>query len=464
MSHGTDHQHDPQPGAPSPQQRPLPKPPPYPAPYPQPRYGEPGYGHRPYEQRPYERPSQGIPPYGPTPQPVWPAPPPVNRRSDANPDANHRGLWLPVTAIALMAGLLASGGTAAAIELLDEDSSASSIVASATDESNEPAPQGPVDNTVGTPDWIAVAEALQDSVVAIGARSQFGGGEGSGVVIDDEGHIVTNHHVVAGALDGGEVTVTLADGTVVDAEIVGTDPSTDLAVLIVANTNGLEPITIGDSDAVVVGQPVMAAGNPLGLSDTITTGIVSATDRPVTTQRQGGPASTAGQPVVTNAIQTDAAINPGNSGGALVDATGALIGINSSIASLGGPGGQAGSIGLGFAIPVNVAEAVAEQLISEGAASQTFLGVSLATGVVQDGDVGRQAAVVGEIVPGTPAEESGLQPEDAVIAVEDEPVSGAESLTAQVRERRPGDQLTLEVLRDGERLDVEVTLGERPQQ
>lgn len=365
---------------------------------------------------------------------------------------------------ALVAALLASGGTAATIELLDDDSSASSLVASAGDEGAEPAPSGPVDDTVGTPDWIAVAAAVQDSVVAIGARSQFGGGEGSGVVIDAEGHILTNHHVVAGALDGGEVSISLADGTVVDAEIVGTDPSTDLAVLKVDNSGGLEPITIGDSDAVVVGQPVMAAGNPLGLSDTVTTGIVSATDRPVTTQGQGGPASTAGQPVVTNAIQTDAAINPGNSGGALVDATGALIGINSSIASLGGPGGQAGSIGLGFAIPVNVAQAVAGQLISDGTASQTFLGVTLASGVVEDGDVGRQAAMVGEIVPGTPAEESGLRAGDAVVGVGDEPVSGAESLTAQVRERRPGDEVALEVIRDGERLDVDVTLGERPQQ
>lgn len=370
----------------------------------------------------------------------------------------ERTRWTPMAATALVAALLASGGTVAVTSAFDEPTAApAAATAPRTDAS------GPVDAAAAGPDWATVAAALQDSVVAIGARASTGSGEGSGVAIDDRGHVLTNHHVVAGAVEGGSVTVTTADGSVLEAEVVGTDPTTDLAVLKVEQAELLQPIAIGNSDQVTPGQPVMAAGNPLGLSDTVTTGIVSATDRPVTTQADTGATgiSTGPTVVVTNAIQTDAAVNPGNSGGALVDATGALIGINSAIASLGSKG-QAGSIGLGFAIPVNEAMAVAEQILADGRAEQTYLGVTLASEVVPDGEVGRQAAVVGEILPGTPAAESGLEPGDAVAAVDGEPVSGAESLTARVRERRPGDVVSLELLRDGERRTVQVTLAERP--
>ncbi|WP_203733015.1 S1C family serine protease, partial [Streptomyces sp. SID12501] len=208
------------------------------------------------------------------------------------------------------------------------------------------------------PDWQAVAAAVQASVVAIDVKTSSGEAQGSGVIIDDAGHVLTNNHVVAGA--EGNVQVTLTDGRMFEAQVVGTDASTDLAVVkLVDAPSDLKAAALGDSDEVAVGDPVMAVGNPLGLANTVTTGIVSAVDRPVSTQENGGEAA------VTNAIQIDAAINPGNSGGPLFDATGRVIGITSSIATLSQ---QSGSIGLGFAIPVNVTKNIAGQLIQDGQA------------------------------------------------------------------------------------------------
>ena len=202
--------------------------------------------------------------------------------------------------------------------------------------------------------------------------------------------MLTNNHVVAGA---EKLTVTLADGRTYEAEVRGTDPSTDLAVITIKNApSDLTPIAIGDSDKIAVGDPVMAVGNPLGLAGTVTTGIVSALNRPVTTEAESdggqadpnGQAQGAGETVVTNAIQTSAAINPGNSGGALVNASGQLIGINSAIASLGSSsGGQSGSIGIGFAIPVNEATSIAKQLIDSGTAAHAYLGVTPQDGTRQ---------------------------------------------------------------------------------
>jgi putative serine protease PepD len=209
-----------------------------------------------------------------------------------------------------------------------------------------------------------------------------------------------------------------------------------------------------------VGQPVLAAGNPLGLADTVTTGIVSALNRPVTTSATGS-ASGSGR-VVTNAIQTDAAINPGNSGGALVDSQGRVIGITSSIASLGTPGGQAGSIGLGFAIPSNAARSVAEQLIAKGTVQHAYLGVSIGDGTVTVDGAQRQAAVVGAVTAGTPAEKAGLQAGDAVVALDGRAVGGAESLIARIGELSPGTSVRLTVVRSGRTSQVEVTVAARP--
>ncbi|MFP5347965.1 MAG: S1C family serine protease [Actinomycetes bacterium] len=326
----------------------------------------------------------------------------------------------------------------------------------------------PASSDGSAPDWVRVAQAVSPSVVTIQVASQTTAGQGSGVVMDDKGHILTNNHVVTGAGSNAQMRVVLSDGRVFsNIRVVGLDPATDLAVVQIPNPpSDLHPATFGDSSKVVPGQPVMAIGNPLGLSDTVTTGIVSAVDRPVTTGGQASESpfggSSAPEQVVTNAIQTDAAINPGNSGGALVDASGTVIGINSSIASIStGSGGEAGNIGLGFAIPINEAKRIAGELISNGQARHAILGVSLQDGLTKADGAERQAAVIAEVASGTPAEQAGLQREDAVIAVDGESVNGAESLTAQIRERAPGTKVTLTIARNGATQKVDVTLGTR---
>jgi putative serine protease PepD len=272
---------------------------------------------------------------------------------------------------------------------------------------------------------------------------------------------------VAGA---DKLTVTLADGRTFDAEIRGTDPSTDLAVITISGSpKDLKPVAIGDSDDLVVGDPVMAVGNPLGLAGTVTTGIVSALNRPVTTEAEsdgtdpfgGGQAQS--EPVVTNAIQTSAAINPGNSGGALVDAGGRLVGINSSIASLGSSsGGQSGNIGIGFAIPVNEATSIAKQLIASGTATHAYLGVTPKDGTASDGSASIAGAEVTDVGDGTPASQAGLKVGDVVTKVNGERVDSALSLVGHIREKSAGDQVTLTVLRDGKAIDVKATLAAKP--
>jgi putative serine protease PepD len=311
--------------------------------------------------------------------------------------------------------------------------------------------------------------------VAITVTSGQGSGQGSGVIFDTKGHILTNNHVVAAGGSGSTLSVTLNDKRTYDATVVGTDPSTDLAVIKLTNApTDLKAITLGDANAIKVGDQVMAVGNPLGLAGTVTTGIVSALNRPVTTsdaqqqQQPGDPTQQQQQPtadpVVTNAIQTSAAINPGNSGGALVNVGGQLIGINSAIASLGSSGSssQSGNIGIGFAIPVNEARSIADQLISTGKATHPYLGVASKDGVVADGSAKRAAAVLSNVVSGTPADKAGLQAGDAIIAVDGNPIDGSLSLVAQVRERNVGDSVTLTVLRNGQRKNIDVTLVAKP--
>jgi len=365
----------------------------------------------------------------------------------------------------LGAAVLASGATAAGVTVLDDAPAA--VPASAAPSSGADRAPLSASSTDGV-DWATVADTVSPSVVSIQVAGQGGQGQGSGVVLDAEGHVLTNNHVATGAGTSARIQVVLSDGRVFNAvEVVGLDPATDLAVLKITDPpTDLAPVTIGDSDQVVAGQPVMALGNPLGLSDSVTTGIVSATDRPVITSGSqtadpssgGGPAA---EPVVTNAIQTDAAVNPGNSGGALVDASGSLIGIPSSIASTSSGGGQAGSIGLGFAIPVNEAKRIADELLADGTADHAWLGVSLSdAGGTADG-VTRLGAQVEQVTPGTPAEQAGLRQGDVITSVDGEAVPGSESLTAQVRERAPGDDVTLGVVRGGQLLDVQVVLGTR---
>jgi putative serine protease PepD len=394
-------------------------------------------------------------PVGPLGQPLpQPEPKPARRRGAGQ-----------LTAVAVLAALLASGGTAAAGHYWPQDAATTTASTTALG-SNAAAPvkQG----TASAPDWTATASVVSPSVVSITATTGQGGGQGSGVIIDKSGHVLTNNHVVAGA---DKLTVTLSDGRTYDAEVRGTDPSTDLAVITVKNApSDLAPVAIGDSDTIAVGDPVMAVGNPLGLAGTVTTGIVSALNRPVTTEAEaeGGQGDPNGQPqagetVVTNAIQTSAAINPGNSGGALVNASGQLVGINSAIASLGSSsGGQSGSIGIGFAIPVNEATSIAKQLIDSGTATHAYLGVTPKDGSASDGSATRAGAEVTSVGDGTPADKAGLEEGDVIVAVNGERVESADSLVGHVREKSTGDEVTLTVLRGGKSLEIKATLAAKP--
>jgi putative serine protease PepD len=372
--------------------------------------------------------------------------------------------WAALIAAMVVTALVAGGLALLGASALDRNSVNTSALTPSTSQNVQPPVQSR--GSGGGPDWVAVAKAVAPSVVTIQVQGSQAAGEGSGVVIDNKGSILTNNHVVTGAGSNAQIRVVLSDGRVfTNVDVVGLDPTTDLAVIRITNPpSDVTPATLGDSSKVVPGQPVMAVGNPLGLSDTVTTGIVSAVDRPVTTQGEssGNPFSpSTSEPVVTNAIQTDAAINPGNSGGALVDSTGTVIGINSSIASTGTTSGQAGNIGVGFAIPINEAKRIANELLQNGKAQHSILGVQLQDGTVKADGSTRQAAVIASVSSGTPAADAGLKNGDAIIALDNEPVTGAESLTAQIRERAPGTKVELSVVRGGSVQKVAVTLGSR---
>jgi S1-C subfamily serine protease len=293
-----------------------------------------------------------------------------------------------------------------------------------------------------------IAETVTPAVVSIDVHIGDAGATGSGVVVDGEnGYIVTNNHVISGAdgVEGAEIRAVFSDGSGSAARIVGRDPASDIAVVKVEKP-GLVTASLGDSDDVVVGDPVVAIGSPLGLAGTVTSGIVSALDRPVRLAGEGSDTN-----AVISAVQTDAPINPGNSGGALVDATGAVIGINTAIASLGG-----GSVGLGFAIPIDTARTIAEQLIATGSAVHATLGVN--TRSVTDGT--RDGALVLNVEPGSPAADAGIQEQDVVIGVDDQPVGSSEELAVAVDAHAPGDVVTVELVRGGSSTTVQATLAQ----
>ncbi|MGO4599087.1 S1C family serine protease [Terrabacter sp. 2RAF25] len=400
------------------------------------------------------------------PAPPSPPTPPLGEGSRPAPRRDRR--FGQTVGVALLAAVLASGGTYAVTQLDGQGTATGSTPsATATTNTNQNSSPTVVQGNATAPDWGAVAAAVAPSVVSIDVTTQQSSGAGSGVVFDNNGHILTNNHVVEGASGNGSITVTLSDGRTYAATVVGTDPSTDLAVIKLTNgPSDLTPITLGDSEAIKVGDPTMAVGNPLGLSGTVTTGIISALNRPVSTgtasdspfgQQQQSDA------VVTNAIQTSAAINPGNSGGALVNAKGELIGINSSIASLGqSQGSQSGNIGIGFAIPVKEAKSIADQLIKSGKAEHAFLGVSTRDTVVTDGSAKRAGAQVAAVNSGTPAANAGIKTGDVIIAVDGQRVDSATALVAQIREMTAGDKTKLTIIRGGSRQDVEVTLAVKP--
>jgi putative serine protease PepD len=308
------------------------------------------------------------------------------------------------------------------------------------------------------PDSVAgIAARVMQSTVSIAVRGSGGRGTGSGVIIRSDGYILTNNHVVASAADGGEITVTLDAGErELPADIVGRDPVTDLAVLRVRSDRDLPAASLGQSRALVVGDPVIAIGSPLGLSGTVTTGIVSALNRTVDVPAEEG--STARNPLF-NAIQTDAAINPGNSGGALVNAKGEVIGINSAIATLGGGGlfggeQSGGSIGVGFAIPIDEARSVAEEIIRTGRATHPSIGVSATTVSGQD----REGALVRELTSGGGAGRAGLEPGDLIVKVDEEEVTSVDELILAIRSHKVGDTVEITYVRDGRTRTAEVQL------
>lgn len=406
---------------------------------------------------------------GPAPAPpsTWHAPDPASIPPVPPPSRSPRTrrTWPGLVAVSLLSAGLASGGTYAAVRAADDQGASAATSSSAAQQSPSGATTSGTQEirqvNANAPDWTATAAAATPSVVAIRVEVQGGGAQGSGVVIDEQGHILTNNHVVDGAVQGG-LKVSLSDGRTYAATIAGTDPSTDLAVVTITNPpSDLKPIAMGDSAALKVGDPVMAVGNPLGLASTVTTGIVSALNRPVTTgdeQSQFG--SSQSEPVYTNAVQTSAAINPGNSGGALVDANGRLVGINSSIASTGSSGGN---IGIGFAIPVNEAKVIADQLISTGSAQHAYLGVKLQDGEGKDGTATRSGALIASVSPNTPAANAGLQQGDIVIGIKGVSVESMDSLIAHIRAEKVGSTVPLTVLRNGSTTELSVTLAARPQ-
>lgn len=306
----------------------------------------------------------------------------------------------------------------------------------------EPAPEGSVEQ---------VASAVLPAVVSIeltdGSRVLS---EGSGSIITADGKVLTNHHVVAEAGTGrAQLAVTLNDGTKHPATFIASDVNTDVAVIQIEGVNDLPVIQFGDSDNLAVGQSVVAVGSPLGLSATVTTGIVSALNRPVRAAQGGGESS------LMDGIQTDAAINPGNSGGPLVDMNGHLIGMNSVIASLSQSSGEGGSIGLGFAIPSNFARRVAEQLINEGEARQPMMGVQVDIRQVTDG------ALISAVQPGSPADQAGLKEGDVVVRINDRPIESSDALVAATRSFDFGETVHLQVRSVGsdETRTVDVTLS-----
>lgn len=309
------------------------------------------------------------------------------------------------------------------------------------------------------PDWQTVASGVSGSVVSIQTAMANGTAKGSGAIIDTEGHIITNNHVISGAR---QIQVTLANGNIYSAQLVGTDTTTDLAVIKLDNPpSGLKAVEFADSDKLAVGENVMAIGNPLGYDDTATTGIVSALNRPVTVTDDNN------NEIVTNAVQIDAAINPGNSGGPTFNAAGQVIGINSSIASTATSSDSAGSIGIGFAIPSNLVKRVADEIIKDGSVKHVALGVVIKSDTVEADGVTRGGATITKssatgsaVVSGGPADKAGLKEGDTIVAFNGNAVNNNYSLLGFVRAAALGDKATLTIVRDGKTMDVDVTLDQ----
>lgn len=418
-------------------------------------------GGYPGQGRPDERLSRQVHHHGQSGYPgqVFGYPPPGQAQPPAPPrqPKRHRGgLVVGAIALAVVSGGL--GGTVGAVVTEHQHEQHAVLNTPATGpltpiaSGRVPAAQQPAATPTGSVEQVA-AKVLP-SVVKLETILGRASEEGSGVILSTDGLVLTNAHVVeAAAHPDAKTTATLSGGKSSPFTIVGIDPTTDIAVVRITDASGLTPIALGSSADLVVGQSVVAIGSPLGLDGTVTTGIVSSLNRPVFTAGQES-----NQDTVLDAIQTDAAINPGNSGGALVDLSGKLVGINSAIATMGGDSTetQGGSIGLGFAIPVDQAKRIADQLIANGRATHASLGVRVGT----DKDI--QGARIVDVVPGGAAETAGLPNGAIVTKVDSRPVNSADGLVAAVRSKAPGDKVTLTYTDagGGPEQSVDVTLGE----
>jgi putative serine protease PepD len=449
--------------------------------YPQPQHPQPQNPPGQYQQTPYFGPPPQLPPptpaQAPAPAPVsatapapnWATPttpglPPYGESGDtvgfgATPaEPKKPGNGRVVLAAALVAAVVGAAVGAGVAYTLKSNSSSTSLGSANTSSATSSLNSDSANATAVT----AVAAKVVPSVVTITVESPDGSGdEGTGIIISSTGQILTNNHVIAAdETTGSTLTVTFNSGKITPATILGADPSSDLAVIQATGVSGLTPATLGDSSKVAVGQQVVAIGAPLGLTNTVTSGIVSALNRPVAPESDDPSASTTSTAVL-DAIQTDAAINPGNSGGPLVDLSGQVIGIDSAIASDGSDSGdsQAGSIGLGFAIPINQAKPIAEELIKTGKAPYALLGVGV---VDPSATATHTGATVNSITASGPAANAGLRTNDVITAVDDQQIGDAESLVAAIRSYQPGTTVTLTYIRGSQTLTARITLGTAP--
>jgi putative serine protease PepD len=328
-----------------------------------------------------------------------------------------------VAALVLLVGGLSGGlGGYLGYTFANESSSVSSL--------DTPRPASQTSNTA--PGSVEdVANKMLQSVVQIQVVTKSGAGEGSGFIISSSGQIVTNNHVIEGAATGGDIKVVFQDGKTASAKVLGRDPSSDIAVIQADGVSNLPVVQLGNSGDLKIGQGVVAIGSPFELSGTVTSGIVSSLNRPVSA---GGDARTS-QATVLNAIQTDAAINPGNSGGPLVNMQGQVVGINSAIYSPNQSGGQAGSVGIGFAIPMDQARRTIDEIVKSGKPKQTVLGVKV--------ESTEQGAKISEITAGGAAEKAGLKAGDVIAKFGDRRIDESDTLVAAVRSKAPGDKVTI---------------------
>ncbi|MBN9176028.1 MAG: trypsin-like peptidase domain-containing protein [Microbacterium sp.] len=440
-------------------------------------YGAPGYAAPAYGAHAY-----GTTPYGAATATAT-EPQPVGAATGAPPTPGAKvgaGKIVGImVAAALVGGAAGIGGAAAGASIFPQ----SQTVVTAT-------PQNvTVNNTDSVNQTTAIAAKVVPSVVTISATSGSSGGTGSGVILTADGYVVTNTHVVT--LDGetadAKLTVTTSDGKVYQATVVGTDPTYDLAVIKLEDASGLTPITFGDSSKLNVGDQTVAVGAPLGLSNTVTTGIVSALNRSIQIASSAAPDSgdqqeqspgqgegdspfqfdfgqgqqqSATGSISIAVVQTDAAINPGNSGGALVNSAGELVGINVAIASAGGSSssGQSGSIGVGFSIPSTIVKRISDELIADGTATHGLLGAMVGNAADQDGAT-TSGAYISEATAGGAAASAGLKKGDVVTSFNGFPITDATDLTAQVRALAAGSTADIVYIRDGKTATAKVTLG-----